>query len=78
MHKSKEVKLQMCYLIEHLYDSRDYLFSSIAVSPRLDNFPVQKHARGMTSRANSPEEVKTMLCKKNQSDKKSILNKTMV
>lgn len=55
MQKSKEVKLQMYYLIEHLYDSRDYLFSSIAVSPRLDNFPVQKHARGMTSRANSPE-----------------------
>lgn len=52
-------------------------FSSNAVSPRLDNFLVQKHAKGMTSRANSPEEVNTMLCKKNQSDKKSIFSKTV-
>ena len=44
--------------------------SSNAVSPHLDNFLVQKHARGMISRANCPEVVKTMLCKKNQSDKK--------
>lgn len=52
-------------------------FSSNAVSPHLDNFLVQKHARGMTSRAKSPEVVKIRLCKKNQSDKKSIFSKTM-
>lgn len=73
--RCRELKLQMYYMIASTFAWFQgpcffFFFFPNAASPCLENCLVQNHGRGMTWRAKSPEEVKTMLRKKSQSEKR--------